>query len=340
MKTIKFYLIFVIGLALFFTQSCEKNEEDQESATGPVAAFTANQTSITVGSSVDFTDQSKNSPTDWSWDFGDGGTSTQQNPSHTYNEAGTYIVSLTVTNNSGSDTETKTDYITVEQQLEVDCPSTVTDYDGNTYDVVKIGDQYWMAENLKVTHYAGGTPIQKVTGDTEWDNLTEPDKAWCYYNNSSSNGDTYGVLYTWAAAMNGAASSNSNPSGVQGVCPDGWHLPSDDEWEELAEYISNDNGGYTKNIQGWNNVGGHLKATSGWNSGGNGTDDYGFSGLPGGGRYCDGTFAHIGYYGNWWSVTDYSTYGAWYRYLYYSNESFGRYDYYKENGFSVRCLRD
>src|SRR6056297_3339950 len=109
----------------------------------------------------------------------------------------------------------------------------VQDYDGNWYHTVPIGNQCWMKENMRVTHYEDGTEISHVTGDTEWDNLTETDKAWCYYDNSDSLGNIYGALYTWAAAMNGAASSNDNPSGVQGVCPDGWHLPSDEEWKEL-----------------------------------------------------------------------------------------------------------
>jgi uncharacterized protein (TIGR02145 family) len=223
-----------------------------------------------------------------------------------------------------------------------DTAGTFTDSrDGNEYNWVKIGDQVWMAENLRATHYADGTPIPKVTGDTEWDNLGPSDTAYCWYNNdSASNAETYGALYTWAAAMNGAASSNSNPSGVQGVCPDGWHLPSDDEWEELAEFISNDNGGYTKDGDHWNNVGGHLKATSGWVTGNNGTDDYGFSGLPGGFRRSDGAFYYIGSDGYWWSATEYATNYVWLRYLFCDYEYFLRYDYLKEDGFSVRCLRD
>jgi len=107
---------------------------------------------------------------------------------------------------------------------------TVTDYDGNTYNTVQIGNQVWMAENLKVTHYSDGTEIQLVEDKSAWETLSHTDKAYCYYNNISSNGKTYGALYTWAAVMNGAGSSNTNPGRVQGVCPDGWHLPSDAKW--------------------------------------------------------------------------------------------------------------
>nr|MDA3821321.1 FISUMP domain-containing protein [Bacteroidales bacterium] len=104
---------------------------------------------------------------------------------------------------------------------------TVTDYDNNTYNTVKIGNQWWMAENLKTTHYANGTEIQLIENTSTWAALGFEVKAMCYYDNSSTNANTYGALYNWAAAMNGANSSYSNPSLVQGVCPAGWHLPSD-----------------------------------------------------------------------------------------------------------------
>ncbi len=110
---------------------------------------------------------------------------------------------------------------------------TVTDIDLNVYQTVQIGDQIWMAENLKTTRYADGSDIPLVEGSVEWDALTATGKAYCWYDNSTTNRDIYGGLYTWSAAMNGAASSEANPSGVQGVCPDGWHLPSDAEWKEL-----------------------------------------------------------------------------------------------------------
>ena len=117
---------------------------------------------------------------------------------------------------------------------------TLVDYDGNFYQTVQIGNQVWMTENLKVTHYADGTTIPLVTDNTAWGNLDDnnTDKAYCYYNNDANGeGDIYGTLYTWAAAMNGASSSSANPSGVQGVCPTGWHLPSNAEWTELTDYL-------------------------------------------------------------------------------------------------------
>ena len=106
--------------------------------------------------------------------------------------------------------------------------NTVIDYDGNEYQIVQIGDQEWMAENLKVTHYADGTTIPLVEGTVEWTELDTDGKAYCWYENNTSLKDTYGALYTWPAAMKGAVNS-----GVQGVCPDGWHMPSEAEWKVL-----------------------------------------------------------------------------------------------------------
>ena len=115
------------------------------------------------------------------------------------------------------------------------CPGTltVTDVDGNVYNTVLIGEQCWMRENLRTTQYANGTPIALGT-DTS---TTTPFR---YYPNNSNSTDItfYGYLYNWPAVMNGAASSNANPSGVQGVCPDGWHVPSTAEWESLMTYMN------------------------------------------------------------------------------------------------------
>jgi uncharacterized protein (TIGR02145 family) len=137
---------------------------------------------------------------------------------------------------------------------------------------------------------------------------------WAYDNNSS-NVNKYGYLYDWQTAKN--------------VCPTGWHLPSDSEWTALTDYIGDASTAGTK-----------LKAKNGWSSNGNGTDDYGFSALPGGYRLFNGNFNTIGYYGYWWSSTENSTTNAWYRSMRYNNSSVNRYNFDKSWGFSVRCLRD
>jgi len=173
--------------------------------------------------------------------------------------------------------------------------------DGHTYKWVRIGNQAWMAENLNY----------KTNSDS-----------WCY-DNDTSNCQKYGRLYTWEMAKE--------------VCPAGWHLPGDNEWEELAQFISNDKGPYTKDKYGWEDVGKHLKAKRGWEDGGNGTDAYRFSALPGG---YPGDYTPIGHYGYFWSSIGYDNEHAWGRALDCNTSRFHRHRYDKGYGFSVRCVRD
>ena len=138
---------------------------------------------------------------------------------------------------------------------------------------------------------------------------------------------------------------------TQGICPDGWHIPSDEEWEELAQYISNDNGGYSKfegNDDGlsddWNEVGGHLKSTSGWDSGGNGTDDYDFEALPGGILFLADVIDRVGNVGRFWSSTKSHDGNSYTRKMNNSSSNLYRkndvgYDY-DGYGLSVRCIKD
>lgn len=199
--------------------------------------------------------------------------------------------------------------------------------DGNEYNWVQIGDQVWMAENLAYL-----PSVNMVADGSE-------DAAGSYYYvygydgtnvadaKATDNYATYGVLYNWTAAMDGEASSTTNPSGIQGVCPAGWHVPSDAEWTELTD----------------SGAGGKLKetGTTHWASPNTGaTNETGFTALPGGGRGYDGTFFNIGGYGTWWSATEYSSDIAWLRSMYYTNYNVSRYDDYGELGFSVRCVRD
>lgn len=209
---------------------------------------------------------------------------------------------------------------------------TVSDIDGNVYKTVKMGDQWWMAENLKVTHYHNGTAIPLVTDNTLWGNLDDnnTDDAYCNYNNTVNE---YGSLYTWAAAMgDNASSSSANPSGIQGACPSGWHMPSDAEWTELVDFVG-DNG--HSGIEG-----AALKAISGWNSSsGNGTDNYGFTILPGGVRDDgNGTYNNVTYLGIFWSTTEIYGTNAYTRNFVYSDVF--RDNFYKSYGHSVRCVKD
>ena len=146
--------------------------------------------------------------------------------------------------------------------------------DGYDYAVVEIGDQCWFAENLRTTVYADGSAIPEETDNTAWAGLSTG--ARCDYDNDASNVATYGRLYNWYAATDAAE-----------LCPTGWHVPTDDEWTALETYLGANGHSGTE--------GAALKATSGWESGGNGTDDFGFSALPGGIRgYDDGYFTMPG----------------------------------------------
>ncbi len=183
-------------------------------------------------------------------------------------------------------------------------PTNVTDVDGNIYKIVTIGTQTWMSENLKVTKYNDGTAIPLVTDNTIWGKLDDTESpGYCYYENKLSNKETYGALYNWYAV-------SSSTNGGKNVCPSGWHVPSDAEWTTLTDYIGSDAG--TK-----------LKSTSGWIAG-NGTDAYGFSGVPGGLRDNYGYFYDISSYGYWWSSPSFDTDSAWNRVLYYSSRYVNR----------------
>lgn len=294
----------------------------------PVAAFTASPTSITEGDSVQFTDQSTNAPTEWLWDFGDGSTSTTQNPSHSYSTAGSYEVTLTVSNNAGSDSETKSGYIAVI--------TGVTDIEGNVYRTVTIGTQEWMAENLKTTKYNDGASIPLVTDDTEWINLTTPGYCW-YANDETTYKNTYGALYNWYAVN------------TDKLCPAGWHVPTDAEWTELENYLIA-NGYNYDGTTSENKIAKSLASTSGWMSssdvGDVGNDQAsnnstGFSAFPGGRRNYNGNFDTVGNNGYWWSSTEtFLPTTAYFRYLSYYFSHLVSYNYTKDYGLSVRCLRD
>ena len=217
----------------------------------------------------------------------------------------------------------------------------VTDYDGNNYPTVIIGKQEWMAKNLKVAHYPNGDVIPLVIDDNVWENLgdNDIDDAYCYYNNyvfdfdAYEALDNYGALYTYAAAI-GDNWERDNVDG-QGICPDGWHLPTNTEWDELKDYLGE-----------WEVVGGKLKETetTHWDSPNEGaTNEIGFTALPGGYRdYDNGSFEGLGANGNWWSVAVNSGENSCYRKLNYNEASILNYqaNFGKSYGFSVRCVKD
>lgn len=217
------------------------------------------------------------------------------------------------------------------------CPGTptVTDIDGNSYNTVQIGTQCWMKENLKTTTFRNGNAIPNVTS-SDWAWLTTG--AYCWFNNDSASWATaYGALYNWYTTVD-----------TNGLCPMGWHVPTHDEWTVLTDYIGGTSAPYGDELKSCRLVNSPLGGACNtsehprWNENGMyyGTDDYGFSGLPAGGRNYIGLFGSIGTFGNWWSSTEYSSYNAWYRGLYFYGGFINMGGIDKQNGFNVRCLRD
>lgn len=216
--------------------------------------------------------------------------------------------------------------------------------DGEEYEWIGIGEQIWMAENLRATHYADGKAIELVENEFEWESLKDKDKAYCWYSNNESLGKIYGALYTWAAAMNGEKSSDSNPSGVQGVCPDGWHIPSDEEWKQLEMYLGmNQNEINELKFRG-TTEGEKLKepGTKHWVIDTiNISKSWDFNALPGGCRYIYGGFEMIGESAVFWTATEGLKNTAWDRYLSFAYSKIGRhYNTFKIMGLSVRCIKD
>jgi uncharacterized protein (TIGR02145 family) len=227
------------------------------------------------------------------------------------------------------------------------CPgaATVMDYDSNTYNTILIGNQCWMRENLRTTHYADGVsiPMGSIYGDSTL-STTSP----YYYDYSLSHVvlSQRGYLYNWPAIMHGSNSSSANPSGVQGVCPTGWHVPSDAEWTQLTNYVSSQ----SQYVCGGNNsnIAKALASKTWWNSSTpttcavgcmpNNNNATGFSIVPTG-QVMNSNWGWNGT-AHYWSSTSSNSIYAYYRILYYNSSEVNRNDISKEKGYAVRCLRD
>jgi len=295
----------------------------------PYANFTTNSTSGQSPFTVSFNDLSKNNPISWQWGFGDGGTNTTSNPTHTYITNGYYNVTLIVSNNYGANTKTKTNYIYIGSSG-IDgepCPGTptVTDTDGNIYNTVLIGSRCWMKENLRI-----GTFILSRYNMVD----NEEIEKYCY-NDLPENCLTYGGLYQWDEFM-----QYNSQEGQQGICPDGWHMPSDDEWKHLEMHLGMSQNQADKTGFRGTNEGDKLKSDVGWNNNGNGSNTSGFSAIPSGYRHTSGNFRDLTSSGSWWSTTEHDSSRVWRRGLYQNNDMARRNHHDKTDGLSVRCIRD
>jgi len=215
--------------------------------------------------------------------------------------------------------------------------------DGNVYLTLKIGNQVWMTENLRAVIYPDGSPIAHVEDAEQWE-AQHGSGAYCWYDNTLENQFSYGALYNHYAAMKGAQSSDSNPSGIQGVCPSGWHLPSDQEWKELELFsgmsqTEADKVGWRGTNEG-SKLAGQVEL---WGTSGQLTENpefgtSGFSAIPAGHRnpdYLISNFSDFGSGTSWWSAT-----GSYARDIKVLNSRIYRNSFDSRYGFSVRCVRN
>lgn len=197
---------------------------------------------------------------------------------------------------------------------------TVTDIDGNVYKTIVIGNQTWMAENLRTTHYQNGDAIPNVTDNTTWKDLTTG--AYCNYNNTTNLDTiaTYGHLYNWYAV---ADSRN--------LAPKGWHVPTISDWDRLIDYLGGDT------------IAGYKMKEVGdlhWGSPNESDNSSGFTALPGGWRYLSKNTNKMAFYSDYWAMPEYNTASAPFLFLFSWNSFMYRDINFKVNGYSVRCLKD
>lgn len=202
-----------------------------------------------------------------------------------------------------------------DSPAENEIPANITDVDGNNYTKITIGQQIWLKENLNVSRYRDGTVIPEVNDPEVWATLTTG--AWRYYNDDSENGKVYGKLYNWYAVKD-----------PRGLAPDGCHIPSDEEWEKLSNFLGPGAGGEMKEA-----------STDYWfDPNEAATNNSGFTGLPGGLVIKNGSFYFDGSFGYWWTSTGQDATTAWNRSLGYNSGIICRSYDNKNYGFSVRCI--
>jgi uncharacterized protein (TIGR02145 family) len=323
---------FILVVALFFSlllvtqQGCKKEEKTNQPPTCTITA-PANGWEIiqgeTVTISVDATDNdgtiaevhffidgvdkssATNLPYNYEW--------------NTSNESiGNHTIKATSLDNYGA---SKSNNISVT----IIAGDTFTDpRDGQTYNIVIIGSQTWMAENLK--YLPSVSPSSEHSYDDPYYYVYDYQGTDISEAKATANFQTYGVQYNWPAAVD--------------ACPAGWHLPSDREWKTLEMYLGMSQSEADGLGDRGTDEGKKLKSTSGWSDNGNGTDTVGFSALPGGYRHYGGDSDGLGYFGNWWTATAGGSTFAWSRKLSYYYDNVNRDGYGKGIGFSVRCVRD
>lgn len=194
---------------------------------------------------------------------------------------------------------------------------TMKDQDNNVYRTIKIGDQEWMVENLRTTRYRNGDSLTEITDNQGWSAINFG--AYCYYKNNQFNNCSYGKLYNWYAI-----------SDSRNIAPEGWHVPTEDDWQVLENYLRTNQASQLK-----------TKGTDYWlTPNTNANNNTGFSALPGGNRTDDGYFSLMTYSGLWWTSTKYDDKSALVRFMMFNNESIKRCANTYKTGLSIRCVKD
>jgi uncharacterized protein (TIGR02145 family) len=228
-----------------------------------------------------------------------------------------YYVRAYATNSEGTAYGTEINFTTTA------AGATVQDIDGNTYNIVTIGTQTWMAENLKTTKYSDGTVIPLVSDGPTWSGLSTP--GFCWYNNDAATYQaTYGALYNWYAL-------DIISNGGKNVCPTGWHVPFDAEWTTLTDFLGGEAVAGSKLKE--------VGLTHWLSPNSDATNEQSFTALPGGVRNYLGPFMQLGSIGNYWSLTESSPSNAFFRNLNNNNGNAAKVDNFKKFGMSVRCLQ-
>lgn len=221
------------------------------------------------------------------------------------------------TTTKSKQTPTKSKTTSTKPKSTVTSTKPVTETKSKDAGTVKIGNQTWAVANLNVSTFRNGDTIPEAKTNQEWVKAGESGKpAWCYYNNDPANGQKYGKLYNWFAV--------NDP---RELAPTGWSLSNDADWAELATFLGGHEAAGTK-----------LKSAGGWNEGYNGTNESGFTGLPGGYRIENGTFLNLTGIGTWWSTTEGRNMNANDHYL-ALRAGIGKSSNPKQRGESVRCIR-
>jgi uncharacterized protein (TIGR02145 family) len=218
----------------------------------------------------------------------------------------------------------------------------VIDIDNNIYYPVNIGDQTWLNLNVRTSHYPDGSVIERIDDQLVWFNMPWYNKVYCWYENYASLAAEYGNLYTWPAAMNLYSRDNIPTGKIQGICPDGWHLPDDEEWKQLEMYL-----GMSReevDLENWRGTdeGGKMKyeGTQSWNIPNTlATGESGFRALPAGIRNGAGYFENMGTSTRFWSSSIRGDY-AWIRQLDFNSSRIYRGTIGVYEGNSVRCIKD